>query len=69
MALPCFFLFFLAVYYISSRNARYVCLCVKSHVMLVVEMAQLPAAQHSSQLQQQLNPYRVDGLHSGIEAA
>ena len=69
MALPCFFLFFLAVYYISSRNARYVCLCKKCHVMLVVEMAQLPAAQHSSQLQQQLNPYRVDGLHSGIEAA
>lgn len=32
-------------------------------------MAQLPAAQQSSQLQQQLNLYRVDGLHSGIEAA
>lgn len=61
--------FFLAVYYISSRNARYVCLCKKCHVMLVVEMAQLPAAQQSSQLQQQLNPYRVDELHSGIEAA
>lgn len=60
--------FFGRLLYFFSKCAVCMFVCKKS-CDAVVEMAQLPAAQQSSQLQQQLNPYRVDELHSGIEAA